>query len=89
MGRKRKRKQRKDKLCQLLASLPPNYTLGTVYLKGQPVTVTNFSNNGGDLSFFIADGAVTVLDCRHIHGLGFAPAEVEEPIEEEEEEEAE
>ncbi|QOR68011.1 hypothetical protein IM538_07730 [Cytobacillus suaedae] len=89
MKKNRRKKVKKDNMRGLLGSLPPNYTVGTVYLNGQPVTVTNFVNKNNGLSYFIAEGQVTVLKSCKIDGIGFAPAEVEEPIEEEEEEEAE
>ncbi|HZG77452.1 MAG TPA: hypothetical protein VEZ72_16485 [Paenibacillus sp.] len=73
----------KNRLCKLLEKLPPNYPVGTIYLNGQPVPVTQFSNlDSDDLGYFIADGQVVVLDCYKIDGVSFAPAEEEEEEEE-------
>ncbi|HZG57313.1 hypothetical protein [Paenibacillus sp.] len=73
----------KNRLCKMLEKLPPNYPVGTIYLNGQPVQVTQFSNLDNDLGYFVADGQVVVLDCHKIDGISFAPAEAEEEEEEE------
>ncbi|QOR68008.1 hypothetical protein IM538_07715 [Cytobacillus suaedae] len=82
--------EKKLPMHDLLKKLPPNYSLGTIYLNGIPVQVTHFSNldENSHLAYFIADGQVTVLDSQKIDGISFAPAAdvVEEVIEEEEEE---
>jgi|GEM_PF-3121910 len=75
----------KNRLCKLLEKLPPNYPVGTIYLNGQPVPVTQFANlDSDDLAYFVVDGQVVVLDCHKVDGISFAPAEVEEEEEEEE-----
>jgi len=71
-------------IVDLLKKLPPNYTLGTVYLNGAPVVVQKFMNLQYELAYFVdEEGQVVIMDSGKIDGLAFAPAEVEEEEEEE------
>jgi hypothetical protein len=67
----------------LLKKLPPNYSVGSLYLKGSNAAVTRFSNLNNGLAYFInEDCQVCVFDADKVHGICFAA-----PAEEEEEEE--
>jgi hypothetical protein len=79
----------KENIYQLLQSIPPSYSVGTVYLNGAIVPVASFSNfnTKTGLAYFInAEGKVVALDAEKIDGLAFGAAE--EPEEPEEPEEA-
>ncbi|QOR68010.1 hypothetical protein IM538_07725 [Cytobacillus suaedae] len=87
MKKMRRKKVNRNHMDKLLASLPPNYTVGTVYLNGQSVRVTNFVYSNDNLAHFITDGEVTVVRCSKIDGIKFAPTELEETEQTEEIEE--
>ncbi|HZG84857.1 hypothetical protein [Paenibacillus sp.] len=71
-------------IVDLLKKLPPNYTLGTVYLNGAPVVVQKFMNLNDELAYFVdEEGQVVIMDSGKIDGLSFGAAEEEEEEEEE------
>jgi hypothetical protein len=79
-----------SKIEGLLKKLPPNYSVGTLYVNGTRANVDKFSNLNDGLAFFINNECqVCVFDADKINGICFKPAgEAAAEEEEEEEEEA-
>ncbi|MDT8861053.1 hypothetical protein N0O92_12490 [Alkalihalobacillus sp. MEB130] len=69
------KRDKKDKDCgveNILKKLPPNYPVGGVFVKGQFIPVSFFSNLCDCLAYFIdEDGQVIVIDVDKITGIAF------------------
>ncbi|WP_026672627.1 hypothetical protein [Alkalihalobacterium bogoriense] len=63
----------------ILKKLPPNYPIGGVFVKGQLIIVTFFSNVCDGLAYFLdEEGQVLVLEVDKITGIAFGETELPE-----------
>ncbi|MDT8861052.1 hypothetical protein N0O92_12485 [Alkalihalobacillus sp. MEB130] len=66
----------KNEFEDLLKSLPPNYPVGGIYVKGMFVPTAFFSNVCDCLAYFIdEDGQVLVVDVEKINAITFGEAD--------------
>jgi len=73
----------REPMKDVLMKLPPNYTVGSLYVNGAMIAVARFVNYSKGLAYFIGpDLELILIDGDKIDGMSFA---TEECCEEEEE----
>lgn len=66
-----------ENICDLLASLPPNYPVAEYIVDGNGEAVESFVglDSERNLAYFTAaDGSLNVADCSRISSIEFPPA---------------
>lgn len=56
-------------ICDVLATLPPNYPVDNVIVFGLVQATTNFLSIANGLAVFRNDGEIKIFDCSRIDGL--------------------